>query len=197
MSHWWATWKYGWDWEESSRTVSFPVMRRDSSVLVDTKTERNAHIIANMKELWGPKVNTSWDVRMAFISKTEFVTPSEIEPMIMDQAEDMGSFRRVHIHQNIQKFWPRKWLRQVNFWISDPASYMMVGFKKIKIQKDLPKPRQCQQCWKYGQRVVQGLPLLSNMCGGWPFVGRLFSQRRSKLCQTLHKLWEGRPYSFR
>ena len=29
---------------------------------------------------------------------------------------------------------------------------MTVGFEKIKIHEDLPKPRQCQQCWKYGHK---------------------------------------------
>ena len=144
-------------------------MRSDSSVLVDTKTERNAHIIANMKELWGTKVNTSRDVRMnstkgiVFISKTEFVTPSEIEPMIKDQAEDMGiPVSDVYIFTKTS----RSSGQENDYAKLTFESRTLVGFEKIKIQKDLPKPRQWQQCWKYGQRVVQGLTLLSNMCGG-------------------------------
>ena len=49
-----------------------------------------------MKELWNTKVSTSRNVRMnsamgiVFIPKTEYVTPAEIEPLITDQAEDLG-----------------------------------------------------------------------------------------------------------
>ena len=72
------------------------VRRSDGSVLVDAKTESNAKVIANIKELWNTEVTTLRDVRMnsargiVFVPRTEFTTPSEIEPMIKSQAEDLG-----------------------------------------------------------------------------------------------------------
>ena len=72
------------------------VRRNNGSVLVDAKTERNADIIAKTKELWNTKITTLRDMQMnsargiVFVPKTEYITPSEIGPMIKDQAEDLG-----------------------------------------------------------------------------------------------------------
>ena len=144
------------------------VRRSDGSVLVDAKTERNAQIIANMNELWSTKVTTSRDVRMnsargiVFIPKTEFVTPSEIEPMIKDQAEDLGiPVSDVQIFTKpSRKSGQENYYARLTFESRTLPAYMTVGFEKIKIQEDLPKPRQCQQCWKYGHKKER--------CKGFP-----------------------------
>ena len=136
------------------------VRRSDGSVLVDAKTERNAQIIANLNELWSTKVSTSRDTRMnsargiVFVPKTEYMSPSEIEPMIRDQAEDLGiPVSDVHTFtKKSKRTGQENYYAKITFESRTLPAYMTVGFEKIKIQEDLPKPRQCQQCWKYGHK---------------------------------------------
>ena len=136
------------------------VRRSDGSVLVDAKTESNAKVIANIKELWNTEVNTSRDVRMnsargiVFVPRTEFATPSEIEPMIKSQAEDLGIpisdvsiFTKPSRNTGQQNHYAK-----ITFESRTLPAYMTVGFERMKIREDLPKPRQCQQCWKYGHK---------------------------------------------
>ena len=136
------------------------VRRSDGSVLVDAKTERNAQILANTNELCNTGVTTSRDVRMnsargiVFVPRTEYVTPSEIEPMIKDQAEDLGvPVSEVSIFTKPSRSTGQQnYFAKITFESRTLPAYMTVGFEKMKIQEDLPKPRQCQQCWKYGHK---------------------------------------------
>ena len=136
------------------------VRRSDGSVLVDAKTERNAKILSNTNKLCNTGVTTSRDVRMnsargiVFVPRTEYMTPCEIEPMIKEQAEDLGIpvsevsvFTKPSRSSGQQNYYAK-----ITFESRTLPAYMTVGFEKMKILEDLPKPRQCQQCWKYGHK---------------------------------------------
>ena len=82
---------------------------------------------------------------IVFVPKTEYITPSEIGPMIKDQAEDLGiPVSDVHIFTKPSRHTKEdNYSAKITFESQTLPSYTTVGFERMKIQEDLPKPRQC------------------------------------------------------
>ena len=151
------------------------IKREDGSVLIDAKTESNAQIIGRLEELCNAKITPSRDAGMnssrgiVLIPSSEFDNASELEDLIKGQAlaQDLPAID-VRIFSKVSRRNGRtNHFAKITFDTRTLPSHMTVGFERMKIEEDLPKPRQCQQCWKFGHRaeVCLNQPCCP-ICGG-------------------------------
>ena len=159
------------------------IRRRDGSVMIDAKTRLNAIEVEKLQKIQNKDVNTARDLRLNSIRGTILVPLSEFK-----NEENMEERIQGHLqHQNIPVsnvtiF--KKNSRKGNTLTcacntfesrSIPAS-VRVGFEKVKVKEDIPKPRQCHTCWKLGHakstvrayHVAQLVGLLHILCSNAP-----------------------------
>ena len=129
------------------------IRRRDGSVMIDAKTRRNAIEVEKLQKIHNKDVNTARDLRLNSIRGTILVPLSEFK-----NEENLEERIQGHLQQqkipvsNVTIF--KKNSRKGNTLTcaciifesrSIPAS-VRVGFEKVKVKGDIPKPRQCHAC---------------------------------------------------
>ena len=147
--------------------------RNDGSILIDAKTQRNAEIIERLEHIATNEVKTSRDQLLNSRSGTILVPLSEFR-------DDENIERKLYEHLvknnlpvvNVKVF--KKTTRRqttitcacITFDSRSLPDEVRVGFKKAKVKEDLPRPRQCRSCWRYGhlQEICRSDPCCP-VCG--------------------------------
>ena len=133
------------------------IRRRDGSVMIDAKTRRNAIEVEKLQKIQNKDVNTARDLRLNSIRGTILVPLREFK-----NEENLAERIQGHLQQqnipvsNVTIF--KKNLRMGNtltcasitFESRSISASVRVGFEKVKVKEDIPKPRQCHTCWKFG-----------------------------------------------
>ena len=149
------------------------IRRRDGSVMMDAKTRRNAIEVEKLQKIQNKDVNTARDLRLNSIRGTIVVPLSEFKNEENLEERIQGHLQQQNIPvSNVTVF--KKNSRKGNTLTcacitfesrSIPAS-VRVGFEKVKVKEDIPKPRQCHTCWKLGhaKKHCEGIPCCP-ICG--------------------------------
>ena len=144
------------------------IRRRDGSVMIDAKTRRNAIEVEKLQKIQNKDVNTARDLRLNLIRGTILVPLSEFKNEENLEERIQGHLQQQNIPVfNVTIF--KKNSRKGNTLTcacisvesrSMPAS-VCVGFEKVKVKEDIPKPRQCHTCWKLGhaKKHCEGIPV--------------------------------------
>ena len=151
-------------WTELSKSLKSDfscVRRRDGSVLLDAKTERNAQAIQSISEICHLKVIRTRETWMnssrgiVLIPSSEFEDPSDLKDQVLLQAKAQNlPVSEVEIFHKTSRYTSKKnYFAKITFETRTLPAYMYVGFERVKIREDLPKPRQCQRCWKFGHPI--------------------------------------------
>ena len=133
------------------------IRRTGNSVMIDAKTRRNAIEVEKLQKIQNKDVNTARDLRLNSIRGTILVPLSEFKNEENLEGRIQGHLQQQNIRvSNVTVF--KKNSKKGNKLIcacitfesrSMPAS-VCVGFEKVKVKEDSPKPRQCHTCWKLG-----------------------------------------------
>ena len=121
--------------------------------MIDAKTRRNAIEVEKLQKIQNKDVNTARDLRLNSIRGTILVPLSEFK-----NEENMEERIQGHLQQqnnpvsNVTVF--RKNSRKGNtltcacitFESRSIPALVRVGFEKVKVKEDIPKPRQCHTC---------------------------------------------------
>ena len=132
------------------------IRRRDGSVMIDAKTRRNAIEVEKLQKIQNKNVSTARDPRLNSIRGTILVPLSEFKNENLEE-RIQGHLQQQNIPvSNVTIF--KKNSRKGNTLTcacitfesrSMPASVRM-GFEKVKVKEDIPKPKQYHTCWKSG-----------------------------------------------
>ena len=132
--------------------------RSDGSVLVDAKTKENAEELEKISHICNTSITSSRDLQMnstratVLVPESEFNNSDEIESCLLAQCEAQGlpvsSVKHIEIKSRKSKRILH--LARLIFESRTIPDYIYVGFEKVKVREDLPRPRQCQNCWKFG-----------------------------------------------
>ena len=150
-------------YDELSKTLKddFDCYRRkDGAIIVDAKTKRNSEAIQNLTKLLDREVTTLRDPRLNSVRGTILVPLREFR-----NQEDLDS--RIYNHlerQNIPvssvkifKKTSRKNITLtcacITFESRTLPSVIRIGFEQVKVKEDIPNPRQCRGCWRFGHTV--------------------------------------------
>ena len=137
------------------------VDRRKGLVLVDAKTEANAEKLKNLQSICKTSVSVDRDEVMnsirgtALVPDTEYDNLSELSHQIREQAEGQNlPVSEVTIFPVTSKCTGKVLqIAKLTFQTRALPPKITIGFREVPIKEDLPKPRQCQKCWKFGHRA--------------------------------------------
>lgn len=131
--------------------------RRDGSILVDAKTQENAEEIKKIKSICNKSITTARDALLnstrgtVLIPRNVFNHVDEIEPNLLEQSQAQGlPVTNVKRFVRTTRTGKTIHLACLTFDSRTLPPYMYVGFERVEVREDLPKPRQCKNCWKFG-----------------------------------------------
>ena len=125
--------------------------------MIDAKTRRNAIEVEKLQKIQNKDVNTARDLRMNLIKGTILVPLSKFK-----NEENLAERIQGHLQQHnipvsnvtVFKKNSRKGNKltcaRITFESRSMPALVRVGFEKVKVKEDIPKPRQCHTCWKLG-----------------------------------------------
>lgn len=125
---------------------------------MDAKSSQNAAKIQNIKSTCNCNITASRHTVMnstkgtVLVPHTEFNSTVNIEEKILEQAKLQNlPVSEVECYSKISPCTKRSMLfAKLTFQSRSLPAHMYIGFERLKIQEDLPRPRQCCNCWKYG-----------------------------------------------
>ena len=134
------------------------IQRTDGTILVDAKTKDNAEELEKMDQICNNTITTSRDLRMnstratVLVPESEFNYPEEIEDSLLIQciAQGLPVSNVKHFTKKSRKSHKILNLAILTFESRVLPDTIYVGFEKVKVREDLPRPRHCQNCWKFG-----------------------------------------------
>ena len=134
------------------------IRRRDGSILIDVKTEKNSQKIAKLQQICNTNVSTSRDAETnsstgtVLVPRSEFRNPEGLADRILNQArlQDLPASNAEYYTMKSSRSKKDLHFVKLTFETRTLPTYMYVGFERVKVKEVLPKPRQCQICWKFG-----------------------------------------------
>lgn len=131
--------------------------RRDGSILIDAKTRRNAKEIQNLKEILNKNVTSTRDPQLNSVRGTilvplnEFKNTDSMEERILNHLllQDIPA-SKVTIFRKTSRRKTTLVCACITFESRTIPPTVRIGFEKVKVKEDIPKPRQCRKCWKFG-----------------------------------------------
>lgn len=131
--------------------------RRDGSILIDAKTKRNADKIQEMKRLRNCEVRTSRDLQMnssrgtILVPKRELKDNEDLADKILDNLKVQNlPVSKVHVFKKTSRNKRELLCACITFESRSLPDEVEIGFEILKVKEDIPRPRQCRKCWKFG-----------------------------------------------
>ena len=131
--------------------------RNNGSILIDTKTINNSRIIEEMKHIVTEEVSTSRDAMLnsrrgtIIVPLSEFKSEDTIKERLMDHLiKNDLPIVDVTIYKKTSRRNTTLTCACITFGSRSLPDEIRIGFKKVKVKEDLPKPRQCRSCWMFG-----------------------------------------------
>ena len=149
-------------------TNFYCVEKRKGLVLVDAKTESNAEKLQNLLSIDKANVSVKRDEMMNSVRGTALVPPTEYDnlrelPDLIKhqaQAQDLPVSDVIVFPVTSKRSGKTLQIAKFTFETRALPPKITIGFREVPIKEDLPKPRQCQRCWRFGHRteVCDGVP---------------------------------------
>ena len=131
--------------------------RKDGSILIDAKTKRNSEDIENMTKIVDKDITATRDQGMNSVRGTilipdrQFEITEDLEEQILEQlATQKVPASKVTVYRKTSRTGKTITIASIVFESRALPSKVTVGFEEIDVREDLPKPRQCRACWKFG-----------------------------------------------
>ena len=131
--------------------------RNDGSILVDTKTQCNAEVMERLQDIQTHKITTSRDQLLnsrrgtIIVPLSEFKDETNIERKLHDHLTSNNlPVANVRVFKKTDKRHSTITCARITFDSRSLPDEVRVGFKKVKVREDLPRPRQCRNCWRFG-----------------------------------------------
>ena len=131
--------------------------RADNSIMVDAKTMRNAEKVEKILKIHNTDASTSRDPRLNSVRGTVLVPLSEfrnsenLEHRILNHLQEQNiPVSKVNIFTKTSRRGKELLFASITFESRVVPPKIRIGFKKVEVREDIPKPRQCQVCWKFG-----------------------------------------------
>ena len=134
------------------------IRRRDGSVMIDAKTRRNA---IEVEKLQKPKT------KMSIQQESEFKNEENLEERIQGHLQQQNiPVSNVTIFKKNSRKGNTLTCACINFESRSMPASVRVGFEKVKVKEDIPKPGQCYTCWNLGhaKKHCEGIPCCP-ICG--------------------------------
>ena len=134
--------------------------RKDGTIVIDAKTKRNSDEIEKLQEILNKEVTTSRDPRLNSVRGTillplsEFKSAESAEERILKHLQIQNiPASKVSIYNRKTKSNKILVFASITFESRSIPSHIRIGFEKVKVREDLPKPRQCRACWRFGHPI--------------------------------------------
>ena len=124
------------------------IRRRDGSILIDTKTEKNSEKLTKLKWLCNRSISTSRDAETntstgtVLVPRSEFRNPEGLADRILHPAklQDLPASKAEHYTVRSARTQKDLHFVKLTFETRTLAACMYVGFERVKVKEVLPKP---------------------------------------------------------
>ena len=131
--------------------------RRDDTIIVDAKTKRNSEAIQKLKKLLNNDITTLRDPRLNSVRGTilvplrEFRNQENLDTRIYNHLERQNiPVSSVRIFQKTSRKNTTLLCASITFESRTLPPMIRIGFEQVKVKEDIPNPRQCRGCWRFG-----------------------------------------------
>ena len=135
--------------------------RKDGSIIVDAKTERNAEEIGKLQQILDSDVSTSRDPQLNSVRGTILVPLSEFKSTENMEARILGHLQHQKIPASSVTLYQKTSRKKtplicacITFESRTLPKTLRIGFEKVAVREDIPKPRQCRSCWRFGHPAL-------------------------------------------
>ena len=131
--------------------------RTDGSIIIDAKTKRNSTKICQMQTLRNCEVTTTRDLLLNSKRGTILIPPREFKSTENLEAKILRSLKiqdlpvsKVRVFEKSTRRNKQLLCACITFDSRSLPSEVRLGFEYLKVREDIPRPRQCRKCWKFG-----------------------------------------------
>ena len=131
--------------------------RKDGTIIVDAKTKRNSEEVEKIQRILDNDITTSRDARLNSVRGTilvplgEFRNSENLESRIFNHLLHQNiPVSKVDVYNKTSRKNIELTCANITFESRKLPETVRIGFEKVKVKENLPKPRQCRSCWKFG-----------------------------------------------
>ncbi|MEL7079706.1 MAG: hypothetical protein AAGM46_28090, partial [Cyanobacteria bacterium J06582_2] len=137
------------------------VKRPDGTVLIDAKTEANAKKIRELQAICNVNITTSRDQIMnskrgtVLIPSSEYDNPAELPQIMQEQiaAQELPISEISIFPVTSKRSGNTIRIAKLTFETRSLPPTMKIGFQEVSVREETPKPRQCENCWRFGHKT--------------------------------------------
>ena len=134
--------------------------RKDGAIIIDAKTKRNSEAIQKLTKILNKDMTTARDPQLnsvrgtILVPLTEFRDQGDLDTRICNHLNSQNiPVSNVKLFKKTSRKKTTLLCACITFESRTLPSIIRIGFERVKVKEDIPKPRQCRGCWRFGHNV--------------------------------------------